>query len=173
MTLAQFNAASADDARAALSRCCGSPRWTARMAAARPFANRQTLAEAARRIWLELGPDDWREAFSHHPRIGELQPLGASFATTAGWAETEQAGALRAPAEVLAELAAANRDYEARFGHLFLVCASGKSATEMLALLRARLGNDPAEELGVAADEQKKITELRLDKLIEETGGRP
>ncbi len=170
MTLTQFNALSADEARAALSRCCGSARWASRMAAARPFANQQALAQAARRIWLELGLDDWRQAFLHHPRIGDVQ---ANFAVTGGWAEAEQAGALGATAEVLAELAAANRAYEERFGHLFLVCASGKSATEMLALLRARLGNDPAEELSVAAGEQQKITELRLEKLLAEPGERP
>ena len=104
-------------------------------------------------MWAELGPADWLEAFAGHPRIGERAE---------GRAAAEQAGVAAAPAALLAALRDANRDYEERFGHIFLVCATGKSAAEMLELLRERLGGEPAEELAIAAEEQRKITRLRL-----------
>lgn len=146
------------EARAALARCCGAARWLDAMLAARPFGSRAALLAAAERADAALAPADWREAFAHHPRIGEP---GAG-----GWARAEQAGAAAASPETLAALAAGNRDYERRFGHAFIVCATGRGAAEMLAMLRARLANEPARELAVAADEQARITRLRLDKLL-------
>ncbi len=134
--------------------------------AGRPYADRTALHAAAERCWGALSPAGWREAFAHHPRIGEA--AGPRGSATAAWAGAEQAGATGADAATLAALAEGNRAYEARFGHVFLVCATGRGAAEMLALLRARLANEPAAELRVAAAEQAKITRLRLEKLLEE-----
>lgn len=144
-------------ARAALTRCCTSRRWVEAMLAARPFGGDAALFEAAERAWWALGKDDWLEAFGGHPRIGE-RGIDALV-------RHEQAGMNRAGDKTRAALAQGNREYEARFGHVFLICATGKSATDMLGALRARLGNDPATELRIAAGEQAKITRLRLEKL--------
>jgi 2-oxo-4-hydroxy-4-carboxy-5-ureidoimidazoline decarboxylase len=144
----------------ALLRCCGSRRWAAAMAAARPFASAADLHEAALRIWNQLEPADWREAFAAHPRIGGK--------ANSAWSRAEQAGAANAGDAVREELARMNADYERRFGHVFLICASGRSAEEMLAELRRRIHHSPSEELHLAAAEQAKITRLRLDKLLAE-----
>jgi 2-oxo-4-hydroxy-4-carboxy-5-ureidoimidazoline decarboxylase len=135
------------------------------MTARRPFESADALFAAAEDVWAGLGRDDWLEAFAAHPRIGDIDGLRKKFATTADWSAGEQAGVAGAAEQVLRDLAAGNADYEARFGHTFIVCATGKTAAEMLALLRARLANDPAAELRVAAAEQAKITRLRLEKL--------
>lgn len=144
-------------AQAELLRCCGSAAWAKAMAGLRPFPDAAALHRAAEEAWARLGRADWLEAFAAHPRIG---------ARARGWAKGEQAGAVGAPESVLEKLAAGNRDYEARFGHIFIVCATGKSAAEMLGLLKARLGNAPEAELKIAAGEQAKITRIRLEKLI-------
>jgi 2-oxo-4-hydroxy-4-carboxy-5-ureidoimidazoline decarboxylase len=162
--LSVLNALPADEARAALLRCCGSRRWADALTARRPFASAEELFAAAEEVWNGLGRDDWLEAFAAHPRIGDVETLRKKFATTAAWCAGEQAGVAGAAEETLQALAEGNRRYEDRFGHIFIVCATGKSAAEMLALLRERLGNDPAEELRVAAAEQAKITRLRLEK---------
>jgi 2-oxo-4-hydroxy-4-carboxy-5-ureidoimidazoline decarboxylase len=154
------------EARAALERCCGASRWVDAMLALRPFADRAALFAAADRAFAVLARADWLEAFSHHPKIGDLDALRSKFATTAGWAGEEQRGASAADEATLRRLAEGNRAYEERFGYIFIVCATGKSASEMLALLEARLGNAPEFELAVAASEQKKITRLRLEKLL-------
>ncbi len=125
----------------------------------RPFKDAAEVLAAADHIWGTLGPDDWHEAFRAHPRIGQQ--------TADNVAIREQAGAAAAPAGVLQALADANREYEARFGHIYIVCATGKSAEEMLSLCRARLLNDPDSELRVAAEEQRRITRLRLEQLLE------
>ncbi len=148
-----------NSARAALTRCCASRRWVDAMLAARPFPSDAALFEAAERAWWALGKRDWLEAFGGHPRIGER---GGGIDA---WARHEQAGMSRAGEETRTALAQGNREYEARFGHVFLICATGQSATDMLGALRARLGNDPATELRIAAAEQAKITRLRLEKL--------
>jgi OHCU decarboxylase len=167
-----LNALPAGEAEDSLLACCGSAAWARALAARRPFADADTLAAAAERLWWDLGPAGWREAFAAHPRIGETAD-GRSTASSAGrpsiagrWSEAEQAGARAAPAALRDELAAANQLYESRFGHIFLICATGKSGAEMLAALGARLGNDPATELRVAAGEQVKITRLRLARLL-------
>lgn len=155
-------------ARAALARCCGATRWVEAMLARRPFAADASLEAAAARCWAELGRADILEAFDHHPRIGaDLDSLREKFSTTASLSAGEQAGALAASEDELTRLRDGNLAYEARFGHIFIVCASGKSAAEMLALLEARLDNDADEELRVAAAEQAKITALRLATLKE------
>lgn len=121
---------------------------------------------AAVEVWAQLGPDDYREAFSHHPEIGaNLDELRRKFVKTAVWSQTEQSGALAASEATLHALRDGNRAYRERFGFSFIVCATGKSAEEMLALLQARLKHSPDLELDIAATEQAKITHLRLEKL--------
>lgn len=161
-----LNALGEDDARAALVRCCGARAWVAAMLAQRPFASTAALLAAADEAWARLPRTDVLEAFAHHPRIGaSLDELRARFASTSAWASDEQAGARGADATVLERLFTGNLAYEAKFGFIFIVCASGKSAAEMLALLEARLGNPIEAELPIAAGEQAKITRLRLGKL--------
>ncbi|MGH9818140.1 MAG: 2-oxo-4-hydroxy-4-carboxy-5-ureidoimidazoline decarboxylase, partial [Candidatus Acidiferrales bacterium] len=129
----------------------------------RPFEDAADLLAAAAVIWNELAPEDWLEAFSKHPQIGE-KPQQES-ARERAWSEEEQA-ASAASERTHAALAEANTDYQQRFGYIFIVCATGKTAEETLANLRQRLQNDPDTELRVAADEQRKITVLRLKKLL-------
>ena len=154
--------ASVHEARERLRACCGSTRWVERMLERRPFGDQSSLLAAARDEWFGLGEDDWREAFAHHPRIGDRADLARRFAATRHLSEREQQGVEGAGADELSALAEANRVYEQRFGYIFIVCASGRTAAEMLALLRARLGNDPEVEIRVAAAEQAEITTLRL-----------
>ena len=130
----------------------------------RPFGSDEELFAAARAEWFALTPDDWREAFRHHPKIGDRDALRARFPTTAHLSEREQRGVAGVSDETLDALAEGNRAYEERFGYIFIVCATGKTADEMLALLRARVANDPHTELLIAAGEQAKITELRLGR---------
>ena len=163
--LDRLNALGEAEAVAELLRCCGSRRWADRMAALRPFDSEEGLLEAADAVWKGLDDADRLEAFAAHPRIGDLDALRAKFASTASWAAGEQAGVSDADEATLRALADGNRDYEARFGHIFIVCATGKTAGEMLALLRERLGNDPEAERAVASEEQAKIARIRLRKL--------
>ena len=170
MTLEQLNRLQAAAARGALERCCGAARWVERVCGARPFADRAALDEAAEGAFAGLERADWLEAFAHHPRIGDLASLRAKYASTAAWAGEEQRGAAGAGEDALAALAAGNRAYEDRFGYIFIVCATGKSADEMLSLLRARLPHSPEREMRIAAEEQMKITRLRLERLLEGGG---
>jgi 2-oxo-4-hydroxy-4-carboxy-5-ureidoimidazoline decarboxylase len=178
---------------AAFLRCCGSTRWARLMAGKRPFVSLAQVAGEADRVWASLRKDDWLEAFAAHPRIGERGREAAAGATpsgltpgvseitrrdpgagrektkisgTADWSVAEQAGVGSAGSDVRDRLAAANREYEAHFGYIFIVCATGKSGEEMLALLERRMTHSPVDELAVAADEQGKITRLRLEKLL-------
>jgi 2-oxo-4-hydroxy-4-carboxy-5-ureidoimidazoline decarboxylase len=136
------------------------------MGQARPFVSHTHLIGVAEDIWWHLGDGDWLEAFTHHPQIGaDIEELRARFAATATWSEGEQAGMSDADDEALTALAEGNRAYLERYGHIFIVCASGKSAVQMDALLRSRMNNESAYELRIAAGEQMKITRLRLEKL--------
>lgn len=164
MRLADLNALDEGTAAAEFLRCCGSTGWARQMAAARPFADAGAMAVAGDGIWSALQPSAWLEAFAAHAKIGAGRAGGAA---PAGWPEQEQAGVAGAAEATLRRLAEANRDYEARFGYIFIVCATGKTAAEMLALLEARLRHDAGEELRIAAEEQRKITRLRLNKLVE------
>lgn len=157
-----INEAPVDEARAILLRACGSTRWVDRMMARRPFANSARLLFAARNEWFGLTEVDWLEAFSHHPRIGDRASLEERFPQTHDLSAKEQSGIGIAGADVLTAIAQANTDYFDRFGFIFIVCATGKSAEEMLALLVSRLLNDRATEVRVAAAEQAKITAIRL-----------
>lgn len=158
MDLAAFNALSPEAAREALLRCCGSGAWAEAMVKGRPYADKAALRRAAEEHWRSAGRADILEAFSHHPRIGA--------AVASGWAKGEQAGVAGAAQDVMSALAEGNREYERRFGHIYLVCATGKSAPELLLILKSRLANEPAAELAVAAGEQAKITALRLEKML-------
>jgi 2-oxo-4-hydroxy-4-carboxy-5-ureidoimidazoline decarboxylase len=146
-------------ARAALTRCCGSARWVEAMLARRPFASTVALQADAEAVWSALGRDDFLEAFAQHPRIGAR---GGD-----AWSREEQARAGDADGDTRRALADANEEYLRRFGYIFIVCATGKTAAEMLALLRQRLNNDPARELEIAAGEQARITRLRIEKVTE------
>ena len=159
----RLDRADAASARNLLRACCGSTQWVDRMIGRRPFGSRESLLGAARDEWFALGSDDWREAFSHHPKIGDTAAQAERFAATRHLSQSEQNGVERAGANLLHTLADANQLYERKFGYIFIVCARGRSAEEMLALLHARLGNDPDVELRVAAAEQADITALRLE----------
>ena len=161
----RIDSATPAEARQLLGVCCGSTRWIESMIARRPFGSTGKLLAAADEIWRGLSPDDWREAFSHHPKIGDRDLRQTRFASTRDLSEQEQAGVAGAPDDVIEELADANREYQTRFGYIFIVCATGRSAAEMLALLRSRLGNDPASEIQIASGEQAKITARRLSAI--------
>jgi OHCU decarboxylase len=164
--LARLNALAAAEAEGELLKCCGSHAWARQVAARRPFADESELMLAADEVWWSLGTDDWHEAFASHPKIGERKAVRTQGEQARAWSEQEQAGARDAEQATLDELAEANRTYEEKFGHIFIVCATGKTAAAMLALLHARLPNDPGVELHNAAAEQRKITRLRLEKLL-------
>jgi 5-hydroxyisourate hydrolase/2-oxo-4-hydroxy-4-carboxy-5-ureidoimidazoline decarboxylase len=169
--LKRLDALPPEEATDAFLRCCGSRRWAEAMERGRPYADAPALLAAAEREFGSLAREDWLEAFSHHPRIGDRDSLAARFPATAGWSASEQAEVAGAGEDVLDALLRGNREYETRFGHIFIVCATGKTAAEMLALLRERLPNAPAAELEIAAAEQRKITALRLAKLLAEDSG--
>jgi OHCU decarboxylase len=156
--LDKLNALSREKAEAQLLRCGGSGQWARAMSAARPFPSPEAAWEAADRAWSGLDREGWLEAFRSHPRIGDR--------TVSGREAEEQAGARSASEPVRDALARGNRAYEERFGHIYIVCASGRSAEEMLQLLEKRLDNDPDTELAAAAAEHRKITRLRLEKLF-------
>ncbi|MDP8959753.1 MAG: allantoicase [Actinomycetota bacterium] len=158
LRLRWLNALPPPNAEQVLLACCGSEQWARRVVDRRPLQTVPALLRQAEQIWWDLDPADWRQAFTAHPQIGER---GEDR-----WSSQEQAGTHGAPARTLAELSAANRAYQERFGHIFIVCASGRSADQMLAELRQRLHNEPEKELEVAAEEQRKITRLRLQKLL-------
>jgi 2-oxo-4-hydroxy-4-carboxy-5-ureidoimidazoline decarboxylase len=157
----------AEDAAGLLLACCGSKRWIARMLDARPFRDSSDLMTSATEIWDGLAGPDYLEAFAAHPRIGDKEALREKFSEDR-WAGGEQSGASGASESVLDALAAANREYEDRFGYIFIICATGKSADEMLDALQSRLPNPPDVELSIAASEQAQITRLRLQKLLAE-----
>lgn len=166
MTLAALNTLPAAARAKALATCCGATAWVATLNAQFPFDSATALYEAAERVWHSLGEADWREAFTHHPKIGDVGALQEKFASTAAWAAGEQGAVERASLETLEALAAGNAAYEQKFGYIFIVCATGKSAEQMLALLQARLPHEPSQEIHVAMSEQAKITRLRLEKLL-------
>lgn len=161
-----LNALSAEDAERALLTCCGSRAWARRMAAARPFADSAELLARADAEWRALDEADWQEAFRSHPRIGERKAEAGQTPREQAWSAGEQAGMAAAADAIRDALAEGNRAYEARFGYIYIVCATGRGADEMLGFLRSRLENDPRTEIRVAAEEQRKITRIRLEKLL-------
>lgn len=167
MTVVQWlNNLDANAATAVFQRCCGSSRWAAAMAASRPFTDLEHLHRAADLRWAEASRADVLEAFGHHPKIGaDIDSLRQKFSATATWSEGEQRGVAQANEAVLLGLRDGNVAYEKRFGYIFIVCATGKSAAEMLEILNSRIDNDPETEFAIARGEQAKITHIRLDKL--------
>ena len=168
MDLKRINESSVAEAHEGLRQLCGSNAWCGKLTALRPFAGSSGLHAAADAAFDELSDDDWIEAFSYHPKIGDIDSLRTKFAGNKQWSAAEQSGMALADERTIIELAEGNQAYEARFGYIFIVCASGKSAAEILARLQARLGNDAITELAIAANEQRKITHLRIDKLIDQ-----
>jgi 2-oxo-4-hydroxy-4-carboxy-5-ureidoimidazoline decarboxylase len=167
MTLVELNHLPNPALAEALQKCCGSTVWVHNMVAQFPIADAQTLLHEASAEWNKLTEADWREAFTHHPKIGgNVEALREKFASTSQWAEGEQASVKQASQATLEALATGNEDYERKFGYIFIVCATGKTADEMLALLQARLPNKPEDEILIAAVEQDKITRIRLEKLL-------
>lgn len=167
MTLHELNILSQPQLKEELLKCCGSTSWVKMMMTYFPADDLVELLEDAEEIWYACSEDDWREAFNHHPKIGDVESLTEKFASTAQWAANEQSAVNTASRETIEALAEGNRLYEEKFGYIFIVCATGKSAEEMLGLLQVRLRNEPAEEIKIAADEQNKITKLRIEKLLE------
>ena len=165
-TIIEFaNRLEKESLQAELTKCCALQRWVEAMISARPLPDDEEYMKAAGKIWWRLGRDDWLEAFAAHPKIGDVDSLRAKFGNTRAWASGEQSGVAAACETTLQRLAELNREYEDRFGYIFIVCATGKTADEMLAILESRLQNDPEAELKIAAAEQLKITLLRLHKL--------
>lgn len=144
-----------------LGACCAARSWIAALLAGRPYPDEQALLVASDRATADLDDTGLAEALAAHPRIGD-RPSGAD----GNWSRQEQSGVSSADAEVRAEIATANAEYERRFGHVYLVCATGKSAAELLAICRSRLGNDPVTERGVVLAELAKIARIRLGKLL-------
>ncbi len=163
MTIKVFNKLKKEERAKQLMNCCGSSAWVEKMMKQFPFANEATMVDTAIDIWYnQCNPTDWLESFTHHPKIGDVKNLTKKFAGK------EQASVAAAPEKTIKALAGANADYEAKCGFIFIVCATGKSATEMLQLLEDRLNNNIGEELHIAMGEQMKITILRFQKLITE-----
>ena len=161
-TWKEIDRASSDEARAILRAACGAERWVDRMLAHRPFGSRDALLARARDVWFALSEDDWREAFDHHPQIGDRESLRRRFPDTHHLSAREQSGVAQGTDDVLRALAAGNQQYLEKFGYIFIVCATGKSAGEMLEILRGRMSNDAGVEIRKAAEEQARITALRL-----------
>jgi 2-oxo-4-hydroxy-4-carboxy-5-ureidoimidazoline decarboxylase len=166
--LAWLNELPDDEASEVLLSCCGSASWAQQMTQRRPFRMLEDLFGAARLLWFRLSRADWLEAFAAHPQIGETGQAQAQTVMSAGWSREEQHAAAQTDSTVLDALAEANRLYKSKFGFIFIVCATGKTAEEMLAICRARYGNSVETELQIAAEEQFKITEIRLYKLLEQ-----
>lgn len=166
MTLDEFNQLSPSEAAAQLRQCCTAERWIAAVAADRPFASEADLYAAADHHWANMDEADFLQAFEGHPKIGDVNSLREKYANTKAMAGDEQSGVQSANESVLQGLAEGNHAYEEKFGFIFIVFATGKSAAEMLDLLRARLPNTRQQELPIAAAEQHKITRLRIGKML-------
>ena len=166
MTIAEFDHLAKEKKIELLTKCCGSTNWVTKMLTAPMAEDLVNLEDMAEERWYECTEDDWREAFLHHPKIGNIQTLKEKYRDTEEWASNEQSGVGDANQQTLSELATANETYEQKFGFIFIVCATGKSATQMLDILNSRLPNNIATEIKIAAEEQLKITQLRLEKLF-------
>ena len=164
--LARWNRLPVHQAEDEILPCCGSQAWARAISEKRPIRDAESLLTAHDEVWRSLAESDWREAFRCHPRIGEAAGPAAGSAQSAVWSEEEQGRAGLASTDVKDELAEANRTYEARFSRIFIVCATGRSAAEILGILRRRLGNDDAAELREAAEQQRQIAIIRLKKWL-------
>jgi 2-oxo-4-hydroxy-4-carboxy-5-ureidoimidazoline decarboxylase len=165
-TLARWNQLNDEEAVREILACCGAQAWARAVAARRPFQDQPSLIQVSDEVWAGMATQDWMEAFSKHPRIGERKAPQLAAAQSAAWSTQEQEKVATAGEAVQLALAEANRQYERRFNYVFIVCATGKTAPEILEILRRRLGNDDATELREAAEEQRKITNIRLRKWL-------
>lgn len=165
-TLERWNVLPASEAAEEILPCCGSQRWAHALVRLRPFRDWEAMLEKSDEVWLELNPADWGEAFASHPRIGEKQAPDSATAKSAQWSIQEQSGVVLSGEDLQERIRHANGEYERRFGRIYIVCATGKSAEQMLAILERRLNNDEAEELCEAAEQQRQITQLRLRKWL-------
>jgi len=166
--LARWNRLSAEEAEKEIVACCGSRVWARRMASRRPILDETLLLSASDEVWRSLSEQDWMEAFESHPRIGESHPTPSGDRRAVAWSANEQRNVAREIGTVKAALAEGNREYEQRFGRIFIVCATGKTGSEILEILRSRLHNDRATEMREAAEQQRQITRLRLRKWLSE-----
>ena len=166
MTLESLNSLTISDANEQFETCCGAANWVEKMNQNRPFQNKDDLYQKAESIWYSLSSKDWLEAFTHHPKIGNIDSLRKKFHNTKSISKDEQSGINDAAESTLKDLAESNQLYQDKFGFIFIICATGKSADEMLALIKIRLNNNANEEMRNAAKEQNKITQLRLEKLL-------
>jgi len=166
-SIRRINKLSPQEAQAEFLKCCGSMQWARRMSEARPFADLDHLTKEADEIWRQLDEEDWLEAFRAHPKIGERKAAAAQSSQAQQWSAQEQSESQKTAAETKAALVGGNLEYEKRFGFIFIICATGKSAEEILGALNGRLNNDAKTELRAAAEEQRKITRLRLEKLLQ------
>jgi len=158
------NALQTKDAVDEFKKVCGSSSWCESMIRRRPFVDAASIHHAADQVFLSLMPSDWQDAFSHHPKIGDIHSLKMRFAGNDKWSQDEQAAAASTDESTILELANENANYETKFGFIFIICASGKSANEVLSAVRERIRHDPEQEMKIAAQEQIKITHLRIDK---------
>ncbi|WP_158969351.1 2-oxo-4-hydroxy-4-carboxy-5-ureidoimidazoline decarboxylase [Paraglaciecola sp. L3A3] len=166
MTLSELNSVTPEQAYKVFESCCCAPNWVNKMVKKRPFTNTLVLQEQALRIWNNLDHVDYLAAFEGHPQIGDLSTLQKKYASTSDTAGHEQSGMSLAQQSTLEKMALLNQQYLERFGFIFIVCASGKSAEQMLELIQSRINNSPQQEIQIAAREQAKITKLRLEKLL-------
>lgn len=166
MTIAEFDHLPAEKKKELLLQCCGSVEWVNKMLEVFPVEDMVEFLEAAEEKWNECSMEDWKEAFEHHPKIGDIDSLKEKYTNTKGWAQDEQSGVNHANENTLQELAKSNDEYQKRFGFIFIICATGRSAAEMLDELKARIKNPEEEETRIAAAEQLKITKVRLEKLF-------
>ncbi|MBC7946466.1 MAG: 2-oxo-4-hydroxy-4-carboxy-5-ureidoimidazoline decarboxylase [Chitinophagaceae bacterium] len=167
MNLHELNTLPKLKLREELLRCCGSDAWVEKVLPFFPVEDLVELLEDAEEQWFKCTQAEWKEAFSHHPRIGDTDSLAKKFAATSEWAAGEQKAVSNAPRKIIEALAKGNQEYEKKFGYTFIVCATGLSAEEMLSMLEVRMQNSPEVEIEVAADEQSKITKLRIEKLLD------
>ncbi len=166
MTIETLNGLASSEAAAQFNLCCGATNWIKIMNQSRPFQNKNEVYQQAESIWLSLSSEDWLEAFTHHPKIGNINSLRKKFQNTKSISKNEQSGVNNATESTLKNLAESNQLYEDKFGFIFIVCATGKSSDEMLALIKMRLNNNAKIEMQNAAKEQNKITQLRLKTLL-------
>lgn len=166
MALERINEATEGRAKARLLDCCHCEEWAIRMEKGRPYASLSALQEAGTKLFLELGEKCWLEAFAGHPKIGDVNSLKEKYRSTAETAGGEQKGVSGASEATLRSLMRLNEDYERKFGFIFIVFATGKSADQMLGILESRIGNTREQELRNAAEEQCKITRRRMEKLL-------
>lgn len=161
-----LNSLSPQQATEELRQCCGSKRWAEAVVSRRPYSSIETLLTTSDEVWWSLHLDDWEEAFQSHPKIGEQKAAASVSRQSSQWSVKEQAGVSNASGDAIDALATLNQAYEKRFGFIFIICATGKTSTEILSALADRLENDLLTEIRIAAAEQGKITQLRLKKLL-------